>query len=151
MPREPQTLVVDDGTPGRLLSIGDIVVGDAVRQTVAFTPELRDAFHVLGRDDAPVHGDVAFARARGFDAPIVQGLCVSTRFSRLIGMYLPGQSAVLEGVSFKYRRPVAQDAQVMFTATVSRVQAALRVVRLDLLASIDGRTCITGEAQCLLR
>src|SRR4051812_1940746 len=97
-PRAPQLLVVDDGTPGRLLSIGDIVVGDSVQQVVAFTADLRDAFGRLGRDDAPVHGDAAFARARGFDAPIVQGLCVTTRFSRLVGMYLPGQSAVLESV-----------------------------------------------------
>lgn len=151
MARAPEHLVVDDGTPGRLLSIGDLVVGDRVRQTVAFGPELQQAFSLLARDDAPVHGDGTFARSRGYDAPIVQGLSVTSRFSRLIGMYLPGHAAVVESLSFKFRRPVYQGATVDLEVEVERLQPVLHIARLQLRASVGMQPCVVGQAQCLLR
>lgn len=147
----PQQLVVDDHTPGRLLSIADLAAGDEVVQSVTFDTALRQAFGLLARDGAPVHADPEFARARGFEAPIVQGLCVTSRFSRLIGMYLPGESAVLESLAFKFRKPVLHDATVHYSVTVSRIQAALQIVRLELSASVEGQPCVQGQAQCLLR
>lgn len=148
---QPEQLVVMDDTPGRLLAAADLVVGDSVSQAVSFTPAMREAFGVLARDGAPVHADAAFARARGYDAPILQGMCVTTRFSRLIGMYLPGESAVVESLSFKFRKPVYADATVQFTVTITRLLPALRVARLQLAASVAGEPCIAGEAQCVLR
>ena len=148
---QPERLVIDDATPGRLLAVADLCVGDSVLQVVRFDQDLREAFGRVANDGAPVHADPAFARARGFEAPIIQGLCVTTRFSRLIGMYLPGQSAVVESLSFKFRRPVYQDQAVEFTAVVARVMAPLRVVRLNLRAAVAGTTCVVGEAQCLVR
>jgi 3-hydroxybutyryl-CoA dehydratase len=149
--RQPEHLSVDNKTPGRLLSMSAIQVGDSVTQRVQFDAELRAAFSQLAHDDAPIHGDLAAANQRGYPRPILQGLCVSSRFSRLIGMYLPGESAVVESLAFKFRKPVYLDAVVDFTATVTRVMPALGVVRLHLTAAVEGDACVTGEAQCLLR
>jgi acyl dehydratase len=151
MQRAAEHLVVEDGTPGRLLTVSDLVVGDRVQQSVTFGPSLRQAFSQLAQDGAPVHGNASFARSRGYAAPILQGLCVTSRFSRLIGMYLPGEAAVVESLSFKFRKPVYQDATVIFEVEVERLQPAIRVARLRLSASVDGQPCIAGQAQCLLR
>ncbi len=151
MNRSPQSLVVDDRTPGRLLGVADLAVGDSVTQSVAMDAAVREAFAQVANDGAPIHGDPAFARARGFDAPIVQGLCVTTRFSRIIGMYLPGQSAVIESLTFKFRKPVHHDDVVVYYASVERLQPALGIVRLTLSASVRGQACLTGSAQCLVR
>lgn len=147
----PGRLEVDDATPARAVSFSQLQVGDAVTQRVVFDAGLREAFGQLARDGARIHADPAFARARGYDAPILQGLCVTSRFSRLIGMYLPGEDAVVESLSFKFRKPVFAGTPVDFQVQVARVLPALRVARLQLSASVDGVPCITGEAQCLLR
>ena len=144
-------LEVDDSTKGRQLVIGDLRIGDSVSQRYAFSEGARRAFSVLSNDSAPVHGSHEFAKARGFEEPIIQGLCVVSRFSRLIGMYLPGESAVLESLAFKFRKPVYQVSELQYRVEVVRVLAVVHVVRLKLLVANGGTVCVTGEAQCLVR
>lgn len=149
--REPAFLNVDDSTPARMLSMAEVAVGDSVAQAFAFNASHCEAFARVANDRAPVHEDERFAHARGFAGPIIQGLCVATRFSRLIGMYLPGEHAILEGISLKYRLPTYQMQDLLFVAEVTRRLPALRVVRLRLGVSSSAGVHVTGEAQCLIR
>ncbi len=149
--RQPCHIIVDDSTPSRLLGIADLTVGDSVSQSVTFVQELREAFHTLANDRAPFHVNAEFARARGYDEPILQGLCVTARFSRLIGMYLPGESAVVESLTFKFRKPVYAGRQLEYRVEVVRILRALQVARLKLTVTSEDHLCISGEAQCLLR
>jgi 3-hydroxybutyryl-CoA dehydratase len=151
MPRQPQLLTVTDETAGRILTVDEIVVGDAVEQSFAFNRTARDAFDVVANDRAPVHGDERFASDKGFDGPIIQGFCVATRFSRLIGMYLPGEHAILESIHLKYRRPTYEKQILVFRATITRILRPMRVVKLNLLAGSDAGEHLIGEAQCLVR
>lgn len=147
---QPCHMVVHESTPSRLLAINDLTVGDSVSQSVTFTLEMREAFHALSNDSAPLHGNAEFARARGYKDPILQGLCVTSRFSRLIGMYLPGEGAVIESLAFKFRKPIYAGRLVEYRVEVVRMMQALRVTRLKLTVKSDDQLCISGEAQCLL-
>jgi len=143
-------LEVTDDTPSRAPSIDDIAVGEMVVQKVVFDAEKHFAFACLARDRAQIHNDDTFARQRGFDAPIVQGLAVASRFSRLLGMYLPGERAILEKVEFKYRHPVYADRELLYCCKVQRVLKPLRVVVLSLSVSVNEVEHVTGECQCLI-
>lgn len=143
--------IVDDDTPGRALTMSDLREGDSVIQAVTFRRPLLDAFAVLAVDTAPVHTDRVFAHHQGFDRPILQGLCLTSRFSRLIGMYLPGELTLIETLDFKFRKPVFEDATVEFEVQIERLLRPLKVVRLRLQASADRMLCIEGTAQCLIR
>ena len=144
-------LVVDDATPGRTLRIDDILVGDTVEQRYVFDPEARAAFSCVANDRAPVHNDERFAHVHGFQGPIIQGLCVTTRFSRLIGMYLPGEYAILERVGFKFRHPTYERQALLFRVEVTRILRPMRVAVLALSLRSDAAVHISGEAQCLVR
>ena len=149
--REPTLLAVNDKTPCRALQIGEIVAGDAVEQRFAFDAATRAAFSKVADDRAPLHGDDRFAAARGFEGQIMHGLCVSTRFSRLIGMYLPGEHAILEQITFKFRKPTFEGQPLVFRAEVIRLMRPMKVVRLTLTATSEAGVHVTGEAQCLIR
>lgn len=142
---------VDDATPSRALTIRDLRVGLSVVQRVRFGRSMLDHFGKIARDRAPVHHDPRFAQGAGFDRPIVQGLALATRFSRLIGMYLPGEHAILEKIEFVYRRPVFLDQPLVYIATVDRIAPALRIARLTLGITVEGIEHVTGHCQCLVR
>lgn len=149
--REPTSMVVDDHSPERALTIDEIAVGDSVVQSFAFEDLARDAFQKLANDRAPLHDDERFARTQGFQGTVIQGLCVSTRFSRLLGMYLPGRHAILERIELKFRRPTHEGEPLVFRAEVTRVLRPMRVVRLELSARSEAGIHVLGEAQCLVR
>jgi 3-hydroxybutyryl-CoA dehydratase len=149
--RAPVTQIVDDDTPSRIMTIGDLVVGDAVEQIFAFDAKHRLAFTQVANDRAPVHEDERFAHARGFGGTIIQGLCVATRFSRLIGMYLPGEHAILESISLKYIHPTYEGQSLLFRAEVTRLLLPMKVVRLAVSAMSNAVIQAAGEAQCLIR
>jgi 3-hydroxybutyryl-CoA dehydratase len=144
-------LEVTDSTPSRSLSIDNLSVGLAVVQKFAFGQAELDHFKELAKDRAPIHSDRGVARNAGFDAPIIQGLALATRFSRLIGMYLPGERAILEKVELKYKAPIFAGQQLIYRCTVTRILRPLRVAQLALLIAADGKDCVTGHCQCVLR
>jgi 3-hydroxybutyryl-CoA dehydratase len=144
-------LTVTDDTPSRRLEVGEIEIGDSVIQHVTFTAEMMRSFAAVANDRAPIHSNPDFARAAKFDAPIVQGLALSTRFSRLIGMYLPGEGAILEKLELKYRQPTYVGQSLIYCCVVSRVLRPARVVQLQLAIAADGNDHVTGQCQCLVR
>jgi acyl dehydratase len=149
--RNSSNIFVDDSTPSRFLHIKDLQIGDTVSQEVIFTNELKAAFQILANDNALVHSNAEFASAKGFQGPIIQGLCITARFSRLIGMYLPGEEALIESLDFKFRKPIYFGRSVNFHVKITRILSVLRVVRLGLVAESDGVLCVEGVAQCVLR
>jgi acyl dehydratase len=148
--RESSHVIVVDLTPSRRFSFEDLQVGDTVSQEVTFTNELKEAFKQLSCDSALIHSSTEFASVMGFPEPIIQGLCITSRFSRLIGMYLPGEGSIVESLDFKFRNPIYFGHSVNFHLEIIRTLSALKVIRLRLVAKSDGLICVEGGAQCIL-
>lgn len=146
-----ECLEVTDGTPSRSLTIDDLYLGGAVFEKVIFDSERLSDFAKVANDRAPVHNDPRFAQTVGFERPIVQGLALSARFSRLIGMYLPGERAVLEKIELKYKAPVFADTELLYRCTVVRILRPMSVVQLALAISVCGKEHVSGQCQCVLR
>jgi len=108
-------------------------------------------FKKLANDRAPIHADKSVAQKAGFDAPIIQGLALAVRFSRLIGMYLPGERAILEKIELKYKVPVFAGQELVYTCSVARMLRPLQVVEMSLAIAVEGKDCVTGRCQCVLR
>lgn len=144
-------LVVTDATPARSFGIEDLTVGQSVCETVIFDSGMLEGFDRLARDRAPIHFEDTVAQSAGYDRRIVQGLAVTARFSRLIGMYLPGERAVLMGVEATFRRPVYAGTPLLYEATVERILRPTRTVLLTLSVTEGPRACVTGRGRCQIR
>jgi acyl dehydratase len=114
------------------------------------TPDTLDAFMRVSKDYAPAHCDTAHARTLGFREPIVHGFCTSLPFSRLMGMYLPGPSTVIQSLEFRFKKEVYVGDRITYRVAVSRLSAAVGAVRLLLsVKRDDGEVVLEGTAQCV--
>ncbi len=145
------TTVVDDTIAPNHFTIDALTVGQSVREVVRFTAEAMDGFVRLSADNAPFHVSRDAAKAGGFDGPIIHGMHLAMRFSRLLGLYLPGGATVIQKVNLNFLDPVYLDDEVTFSVTVERIIEAVDCVVLALLATRGERRVVDGRAQCIFR
>lgn len=64
----------------------------------------------ISGDRNPLHIDASYAREHGFKDKVVYGMLISSFYSTLVGVYLPGRQALLHGMDISFHKPVyAQD------------------------------------------
>jgi 3-hydroxybutyryl-CoA dehydratase len=83
----------------------DLTLGLSAQFDVEVTPELMTAFAELSGDVNPLHMDDGFARQAGFPGRVVFGMLTSSFYSRLVGVYLPGKRALLDGIQVEFKAP----------------------------------------------
>lgn len=106
-----------------------------------------DRFIALSGDASPLHVDVGFARERGFRDRVVHGAYLTALVSRLVGMHLPGQEALLQSINLQFRSPLLVGSQVRVDATVEQLSDAVQaaVLKVSITALEDGRTVASGR------
>ena len=70
-----------------------------------FTEEMAHKFAEISGDVNPLHVDREYAIAAGFAAPVLFGMLTSSLYSQLVGVYLPGRFALLEGIDLDFNSP----------------------------------------------
>jgi 3-hydroxybutyryl-CoA dehydratase len=89
------------------LNLCDIEEGHKHSFEVQITEKDVDEFARISGDYSPLHLNASFAKERGFEGRIVHGAFLTSFFSRLVGMYLPGKNALLQSIRANFINPVA--------------------------------------------
>lgn len=76
----------------------DIKIGMRECFKVTITNEKKDMFEMLSGDRNPMHKDEEYAKSKGFENVLVYGMLVSSYFSTLVGMYIPGKYCLLQSI-----------------------------------------------------
>jgi acyl dehydratase len=63
-------------------------------------------FARISGDVNPLHVDREYAVSAGFPSPVLFGMLTSSLYSKLVGVYLPGKYALLEGIDLDFNAPV---------------------------------------------
>ena len=140
---------ISNNPPARAIDFSDIREGDKVFQNIHFQQNDLDRFRVLSGDSAAMHFDPAFASNRGFEKNIVHGLLVTSKFSRLLGMHLPGENSIIQSINFSFMSPVYLSQELLYVVSVVRVVQSVNAVLLDLKASNGDTVFVQGKAQCV--
>ena len=109
------------------------------------------SFERLSNDHNPVHTDPAFARAKGFDAPLVYGLLLASQLSRLIGQELPDPHAILTGITMDFMSPAFADDELRFDATLVSKSDAAHALSFKCRITRAGKTLCRGTADAVWR
>lgn len=96
-----------------------------------------DAFRALSGDHNTLHVDRAFAQAQGFQDRVVYGMLTASFYSTLVGMYLPGKHALLQGVDAAFLAPVFVGDTLTISGEVVAVNEA--VAQIEIKATITNQ------------
>ena len=136
-----------EGMEVATLDIPDIEEGMSVSYTTTVTKKnVRDFADVSG-DVSPLHVDEHFGKRTQFGGNIVHGLLISSYFSTIVGVLLPGRNALLNGMNLNFIKPVPVDSEITVSAMVTKVERVNRMIVLRLLAFLDGEVCVEGTAR----
>jgi acyl dehydratase len=133
-------------------NLDDIRSGDFYVESITLTAERVAQFIGLTRDHAGVHVDESFSQRIGYETNVVHGFLLCAYFSRILGMELPGEKAVIGSVKLEFHEPVYVGETVQYRAEVRRVLKPLGSVQLDLtIEGSGGKRAVLGSATCAFR
>jgi len=113
-------------------ALDDLAIGQRSEFETAIGGGDIDRFAAISGDLSPLHTDAGFARRRGFDDRIAHGAYLTALVSRLIGMSLPGQNALLLKLQMSFAAPVVPGTRVKVSGVVEQVSDAVRSAVIDI-------------------
>jgi acyl dehydratase len=136
----------------RVDTIKDVIVGSKYTEKLYFDEKTVHRFINFTNDSAGFHVDQQYSVDRGFDDLVVHGFLLSTNFSRILGMELPGENTVIASLNLEFHEPVYVGDSVEYIVTVSRVMLSLGSVMLKLIINKkNGIVCVKGSASCFFK
>jgi len=133
-------------------SLHDLKVGDVYEEEILFDNERVERFIAFSKDSAAIHTRKNFSEKKGFEGLVVHGLLLSTSFSRILGMEIPGENTVIGTVDLKFHEPVYVGDRVKYLVAVDRIIAPLGGVVLNLrITKSDGTVCVRGKSHCFFK
>jgi acyl dehydratase len=117
----------------------------------SFSDKDLKSFAELSGDFNPIHTDLNFAKSKGFDAPLVYGLLLSTQMSRLIGQELPDKDAILTSISIEFNRPCFAQDKLFFEAELVNKSDATCALEFKCNISRGGQILCRGIVNAIWR
>lgn len=100
------------------------------------TASMMEDFLRMSGDYNPLHTDIEFAHQAGFRSVVVYGMLTSIFYSRLIGVYLPGQYSLLHGIDLEFVSPAFVGDRLRVSGKVIYLNQAYR--RAEIRGMIHG-------------
>lgn len=128
----------------------DLEIGMSAESKHTITAEDIDLFAQVSGDRNPLHMDEEFAKGTVFGQRIAHGALSASFISGVLGNDLPGPGSVFVALSMRFRRPVFIGSEVIARAEVTEKMDKGNRVTLKVSCLVDGKRCITGEAQVVV-
>jgi 3-hydroxybutyryl-CoA dehydratase len=112
----------------------DLYVGLKHEFETSFSADDAKAFAELSGDVNPLHASEAYAIESGFPGPVLFGMLTSSLYSQLVGVYLPGKLALLQGIDIDFSAPCYPGDRLRVAGVVVFLSEAYR--RFEIRATI---------------
>lgn len=130
------------------LSFKDINIGLRKEFSLTLTEELVKDFARISGDYNPLHMDAAYAKTTKFKKKIVPGMLLSSFFSRLVGMHIPGKKALYLLQNLRFKNPAYMGDNVRIVGKVTAVSEKLKLITLEtIILNQDNQVLVEGEAK----
>ena len=115
----------------------------------------KNMFDVFGHDTGdynPLHMSEEYASSTSFKKRVCSGMFLSSFFSRLVGMYLPGKHALHISQSLNFVNPCFIGEMITVEGKVVDKSPATKIIKLETtITNESGKRIIDGKAQVIVR
>jgi len=109
-------------------------------------------FAKLSGDYNPLHVNEEYARQTNFKKRVCHGMLLTSFFSRLIGMYLPGKQALLFSQSLNFVNPCfINDKITIYGKIISKNESTKTIIVNTNIINQEKKKIVYGEICVLLR
>ena len=134
------------------LSYNDISIGRQESFIMKITESMVEKFSNLSGDLNPLHMDNEFAESSSFKKRIVHGMLLSSFFSQLIGMKLPGKNALYFSQTLNFRSPCYIDDEIKVVGKVIEKSDSTQIITVSTSIFNKSKIClIDGIAKIIVR
>ena len=134
-----------------LQKLEDIEIGQKKSFGVVVTESMLDDFAKLSGDNNPLHMDENYAKSNNFENRVCHGMLLASFFSRLVGMYIPGENALYFSQSLKFQHPCFVNDRIEIHGEVIDKSLATKIITLKTTISKDKRQIVDGIGKVMVR
>ena len=132
-------------------SFDEIKIGLEHHFEITIDEKLVEDFAKISGDFNPLHMDEQFAKKSKFGRRICHGMLLSSFFSRLIGMYLPGKNALYFSQNLNFVEPCFIGDKIIVKGEVIDKSESTRLIKIKTtIKNNAGKLLIEGTAQVLV-
>ena len=133
-------------------SFDEIFIGQKGSFVIKITESMVRTFGDFSGDLNPLHMDTKFAESTPFKKRIVHGMLLSTFFSRLVGMNLPGKNALYFSQTLNFRSPCYIDDEIEVVGEVIEKSDSTKIITITTSIFNKSKIClIDGVAKIIVR
>ena len=133
-------------------SLDEIKVGLKKKFQVTITESMLNDFAKLSGDYNPLHMNEEYASSTSFKKRVCSGMFLSSFFSRLVGMYLPGKHALHISQSSNFANPCFMGEKITVEGEVVDKSIATKIIKLKTtITNESGKIIIDGKAMVIVR
>jgi 3-hydroxybutyryl-CoA dehydratase len=132
------------------MTVEEIRKGQRISHSFRISATDMDTFAMLSGDHNPVHSDVAFAAACGFDKPIVYGGLLVAQISRLIGMDLPARNGIWYSLRLDFRGPLYVGEEARLIAEVGDISSSVGLLTLAIRIESSASLVACGTVEVVM-
>jgi len=133
-------------------SFDEIELGMQKSFKVKISENMLNEFGRSTEEYNPLHMNEKYAASTSFKKRVCSGMFLSSFFSRLVGMYLPGKHALHMSQSLNFVNPCFIGETVTVEGKVIDKSAATKIIKLETtITNESGKRIIDGKAQVIVR
>jgi acyl dehydratase len=127
-------------------NINDLYEGLVENFEFVVTNEMMNNFSNISGDYNPLHKNTEYAISKGFDGSLVYGGILISQISKIIGMHMPGNNSLWNGLSVNFLNPLMVDQKATIDATVVHISKATSSFKLNIRILYDEIIVLKGSA-----
>ena len=128
------------------LSLSDIKLGQKEQFNVWISSDDIDRYAEISRDFSAIHTNKAKAVEAGFKDRVVHGSLIASYFSSIVGVHLPGDTALLIQSENKFHCPVYANTNLLIEGRVNAIHESLECIEIAMKATDEiGQRVASGS------